>query len=159
MASHQTGTATVTHRGCDMKPVLIVDATPTQLDWLITLAELNRAEAQGEHVKEWLKLEILSGTRADPYTREEAWMWPVIYREGIALRRLERRNKIWMAIRSDDLGDEPGASWKEFTFKDLPKTAATSRRQCFIGATAFEAAARCHAGWRFGETVVVPAHL
>ena len=67
MASHQTGTATVTHRGCDMKPVLIVDTTPTQLDWLITLAELNRAEAQGEHVKEWLKLEILSGTRADPY--------------------------------------------------------------------------------------------
>ena len=153
MASHQTGTATVTHRGCDMKPVLIVDATPTQLDWLVTLAELNRAEAQGKHVKDWVKQEILSGTRADPYTREEVWMWPVISREGIALRRLERRNKIWMAIRSDDLGDEPGASWKEFTFKDLPKTAATSRRQCFIGATALEAAARCYVAWCFGETV------
>ncbi|MBS3912709.1 MAG: hypothetical protein KGZ70_12960 [Hydrogenophaga sp.] len=150
---------TIARCGCDMSPVKVVDATPSQLDWLVTLAELNRSEDEGDHIKDWVKEEILSGARSNPYTREEAWMWPIIDREGIALRRLERRNKIWMAIRSDDLGDEPGASWKDFTFKDLPKTAATSRRQCFIGVTAFEAAARCHAAWRFGETVVVPAHL
>ena len=159
MAMNPTNTDIATKSGCDMKPVLIVDATPAQLDWLVTLAELNRAEAQGEHVKEWVKQEVLSGTRADPYTREEAWMWPIVDRQGIALRRLERSNKIWMAIRSDDLGDEPCASWKEFTFKDLPKTASTSRRQRFNGATAFEAAARCYAAWRFGERVTVPVHL
>ena len=159
MTITQTVANTTTQIGCDMKPVRIVDATPAQLDWLVTLAELNRAEAHGEHVKDWVKREILSGTRTNPYTREEAWMWPVINREGIALRRLQHRDKIWMSIRSDDLGDEACASWKEFTFKDLPRNTATSRRQRFTGETAFEAAARCHVAWLFGETVVVPAHL
>lgn len=77
--------------------------------------------------------------------------------EGIATRR--HSNGTWYAMLSSDLGDHEGARWSLFTFKDVPRTASTSRRCRFDGPTQLIAAMRCLVARYLGDEVDVPEAL
>lgn len=81
----------------------------------------------------------------------------IIESEGIATRRL--RSGTWWAIMSTDLGDEHAPAWSEFTMKDVPRHASTSRRQRYEGSTQGVAAMRCFVGFRMGDEVEIPEGL
>ena len=79
---------------------------------------------------------------------------PLLENAGIATRRVS--NGTWLAVKSSDLGDDEGARWSQFTFKDVPKTASTSRRKRFDGPTQLIAGLRCLVASKYGELVAVP---
>lgn len=101
----------------------------------------------------WIKPGYLSDYR--PST-DWAQGGPVKEREGIATRR---SNGKWYAMLSDDLGDGERAQWSKFTFRNVPRSASTSRQCRFEGATELQAAMRCFVASKLGDEVDVPGEL
>ena len=138
-----------------MVKVLTSELSGKALDWVVTMIELTRKIAAGEHVKPWVADAIRSGEQADPYSSDPLWGSEIVEREGIATRR--HRNGTWYAIAQRDLGDGQHANWAEFTWRDAPGPG--NRRQRFTGSTHLTAAMRCHAATQLGAVVEVPTQL
>ena len=91
------------------------------------------------------------------YTRDFADGGPILEQAGIATRK--GSNGVWYAMLSSDLGDGEGARWSQFTFKNVPKTASTSRECRFTGSSQLEAGLRCWVASKMGGVVDVPDEL
>ena len=115
------------------------------LDWLV--ARLMQVEFSFED----FPLHKMGNCR---YSTDFSLGGPILERAGIATRR--HSNGTWIAVKSSDLGDDEAARWNQWTFKDVPKTASTSRRQRFEGPTQLIAGLRCLVAGEFGESVEFP---
>ena len=146
-----------------MNTIKVSDATGLALSWLMAKAQgrslHHNALLDGEHMKGWWVTTSISNIwlSLDDFDKSLARNDRSIEKEGIATRRL--RSGTWCAMLSSDLGEDESASWKEFTFKNLPRDAATSRKQRFDGPTHQIAARRCFVASKLGERVDVPADL
>jgi hypothetical protein len=97
------------------------------------------------------------------YSTDWAFGGPIIDREGIAVRK-HSASGTWYAMALADLGDVERPQWCEFTPRGADRYGKLSyevrmRRQRFHGATALEAALRCHVATKLGESVQVPTDL
>lgn len=123
------------------------------LDWAVAKAEGHVLDCDeginisGLSMKQW------------NYMPSENWSQggPIIDREGIAWRK--HSSGKWYAMTSRDLGDTEGTRWQLYTFKDVPRTASTSRMCRFDGPTPLIAAMRVFVASKLGDEVDIPEEL
>lgn len=135
-----------------------VELTGPALDWAVERIEIAKMLADGEHVKGWWVEE--KQTNPSPYSTDCLFGWPVIEREGIAIRK--HSSGTWYAMLSTDLGDGESAKWS----KVKPGTRygklsyEVNRVQCrFEGPISLIAAMRCFVASKLGDEVEVPDEL
>ena len=134
-----------------MKIIKVSEAEGVVLDWLVATCEYDELAAKNIQYPEYAK----HYPKVSPSTNW-ALGGPILERERIAIR--ESKSK-WYAMTSADLGDGERAQWVQFTFRNVPKTASTSRRCRFTGPTPLIAAMRCYVASKLGDEVEVPEEL
>ena len=123
------------------------------INWLIAeIRNMNPVIEKNEHT-----LKIMAGPAFWEATRNYSQGSPILDDEGVATRRLKSGQ--WVAMMSDDLGDDEAARWMLYTMKDVPRSASTSRLCRFEGKTRLIAGLRCVIAYHMGETVSIPDEL
>jgi hypothetical protein len=149
-----------------MTKVLISELDDQALDWAVASCEGEITEFGSDGITYGFKLDGQLKVLANGWAPSMSWSpstnWaqggPLKEREEIATRKL--KNGTWLAMKSSDLGDDHAPPWKEYTTKDLPKTASTTRRQCFHGETELQAVTRCYVGYQLkNDWIEVPDEL
>lgn len=129
------------------------------INWLIVqilnMSPMIKQDGDGHTIVEVYK-ELCHKERWDA-TRNYSQGSPILDDEGVATRRLKSGQ--WVAMMSDDLGDDEAARWMLYTMKDVPRSASTSRLCRFEGKTRLIAGLRCVIAYHMGETVSIPDEL
>lgn len=117
------------------------------LDWAVTKLELEERQAREEHIKGWVRDEIVAGKRADPYSTDWMWGGPIIEANKIAIwtpmAQFASYGGPWVAgiPAKDEYGDD------------------IEVEQEFYGPTPLIAAMRCYVWSKMGDEVEVPEGL
>jgi hypothetical protein len=135
--------------------VKVSEAFGPVLDWMVAKGEGEDAEYVLP-ADQFTLLHNENGSGLYCYSTDWSQGGPIIEREGIATRRSKGK---WYAMLSDDLGDGERAQWTQFTFRNIPKGASTSRKCRYEGPTQLIAAMRCYVASKLGDEVEVPNEL
>lgn len=147
------------------KKVLVSEATPIQLDWLVLKAQgflrsdVIQMYAGGPYAEGLLPTGYcpasvsafdiaLSGVR---YSSDWSQGGPIIEREGIPIRK--HSSGTWYAHMK--LGDGERAQWHKYEWV----TSKAQKQVRFDGPTPLIAAMRCYVASKFGDKVEIPEEL
>ncbi|CAH1655070.1 conserved hypothetical protein [Hyphomicrobiales bacterium] len=141
--------------------------TGVALDWAVALCEGYDFQLDDEVSGPWLipqpgYLHDEKPLKSYSPSSDPAQGWPIIERQGIALR--QNSNGKWYAMARADAGDGQGMQWPEFTAQGGERYGVLSyqvrkRRQRFDGETSLIAGLRCHVASEIGGRITVPNEL
>jgi hypothetical protein len=131
----------------DMISVPVPTLTPSQINYTLTLAELDRQRQAGEHVKDWYYASILDA-ETPPHDYAGDWIWA-----GGLIEREELEIEPVRADKVNGLGKLTG--WRA----RHPKNYGGLRRYYGYGDTLLIAAMRCILCAKYGDTVNIPREV